>query len=474
MHQIFIHAENFTVFQEKQTWEIGRLNFLYGELATGKSSLFKLIELFPSNDQEMKEVKHFQSFGPHANFENILHDKSKPLKIAFEVRAEIGVFTQNYEFKPSKKQGEGELSHFTIVFNEEIVFEYINGDGQLFTLPTLNLFEAARDFLSKQEKDAPLAEDCPTRSELLIAIFRLADDSNFIGQAEREFFQRTPALKMRKKEPKQDNDLPFQDFFFQLFEITDFNGLDEFAESLSWFVRQCFSTLGLYFQRNILNTTQHFNRFAPTAFKKIEDGFKKLDEFEIFSDVKKINPIFKDFGLPRPIRSDINDSEGNNYGYSYLFEYANKKRVQYYQLSSTEQRKIFMLTQIISHHDMHSEFNFHNDYGWMYIDNLENLMPVVELGPFIKNLMKHFPKYYFFFETRGTHVESLTKELIQSKKIKKSEIRIYHFIKNKKKHTAYVSQHTITKRNEVFPSLYNTNRIEENWKRKIPNQLHFN
>ena len=407
-------------------------------------------------------------------FENILHDKSKPLKIAFEVRAEIGVFTQNYEFKPSEKQGEGELSHFTIVFNEEIVFEYINGDGQLFTLPTLNLFEAARDFLSKQEKDAPLAEDCPTRSELLIAVFRLADDSNFIGQAEREFFQRTPALKMRKKGPKQDSDLPFQDFFFQLFEITDFNGLDEFAESLSWFVRQCFSTLGLYFQRNILNTTQRFNRFAPTAFKKIEDGFKKLDEFEIFSEEKKITPIFKDFGLPKPIRSEINDSEGNNYGYSYLFEYANKKRVQYYQLSSTEQRKIFMLTQIISHHDMHSEFNFHNDYGWMYIDNLENLMPVAELGPFIKNLIKHFPKYYFFFETRGTHVESLTKELIRSKKIKKSEIRIYHFIKNKKKHTAYVSQHTITKRNEVFPSLYNTNKIEENWKRKIPAQLHFN
>jgi hypothetical protein len=279
---------------------------------------------------------------------------------------------------------------------------------------------------------------------------------------------------MRKKGPKQDSDQPFQDFFFQLFEITDFNGLDEFAESLSWFVRQCFSTLGLYFQRNILNTTQNFNRFAPTAFKKIEDGFKKLDEFEIFADEKKINPIFKDFGLPMPIRSEIIDSEGNNYGYSYLFEYANKKRVQYYQLSSTEQRKIFMLTQIISHHDMHSEFNFHNDYGWMYIDNLENLMPVNELGPFIKNLFKHFPKYYFFFETRGTHVESLTKELIRSKKIKKSEIRIYHFIKNKKNHTAYVSQHTITKRNEVFPSLYNTNRIEENWKRKIPLQLHFN
>ncbi|MFM2315789.1 MAG: hypothetical protein RLZZ155_121, partial [Bacteroidota bacterium] len=457
-----------------QTWEIGRLNFFYGELATGKSSLIKLLELFPSNEQEMKEVKYFQSFGPYANFENILHDKNKPLKIAFEVRAEIGVFTQTYEFKPAQKKNEAVLSNFNIIFNEEIVFEYTNGDGQLFTLPTLNLFEAARDFLSRKEKDAPLAEDCPTRSELLIAVFRLADDSNFIGQAEREFFQRTPALKMRKKAPKQETDLPFEDYFFQLFEITEFNGLTDFAESLSWFIRHCFSTLGLYFQRNILNTTHNYNRFSPTAFKRIEDGYKKLDDFEILSDTKKISPIFKDFGLPKLIKTEINDSEGNNYGYSYLFEYANKKRVQYYQLSSTEQRKVFMLTQIIAHADMHCEFNFHNDLGWMYIDNLENLMPVNELGSFIKNLFKHFPKYYFFFETRGTHVESLTKELIRSRKIKKSDIRIYHFIKNKKNHTSHVSQHTVTKRNEVFPSLYNAHRIEENWKRKIPLQLHFN
>ncbi len=317
MHKIFIHAENFTVFQEKQTWEIGRLNFLYGELATGKSSLIKLLELFPINEQEMKEVKYFQSFGPYANFENILHDKSKPLKIACEVRAEIGVFTQTYEFSYAQNKNEAVLSNFNIIFNEETVFEYTNGDGQLYTLPTLNLFEAARNFLSKQEKKAPLAEDCATRSELLIAVFRLADDSNFIGQAEREFFQCTPALKMRKKVPKQETDLPFDDFFFQLFEITEFNGLNEFAETLSWFVRQCFSTLGLYFQRNILNTTQNYNRFAPTAFKKIEEGYKKLDDYEIFSDTKKITPIFKDFGLPKPIKSEINDSEGNNYGYSY-------------------------------------------------------------------------------------------------------------------------------------------------------------
>ena len=474
MHQIFIHAENFTVFQEKQTWEIGRLNFLYGELATGKSSLIKLLELFPSNEQEMKEVKYFQSFGPYANFENILHDKSKPLKIAFEVRAEIGVFTQTYEFLPSEMKNEAVLSNFNVIFNEETVFEYTNGDGQLFTLPTLNLFEAARGFLSKQEKDVPLADDCPTRSELLIAVFRLADDSNLIGQAEREFFQRTPALKMKKNASEEEKNQPFSELYFQLFEITEFNGLDEFAESLSWFVRQCFSTMGLYFQRNILNTTHNFNRFSPTAFKKIEDGYKKLDDFEILSDKKKITPIFKDFGLPTPIKSEINDSEGNNYGYSYLFEYPNNKRVQYYQLSSTEQRRIFLITQIIAHQQTHCEFDFHNDYGWMYLDNLENIIPVVEIGTFIKNLLKHFPKYYYFFETRGTHVESLTKELIRSRKIKKSDIRIYHFIKNKKNHTSHVSLHTVTKRNEVSPSLYNANRIKDNWKRKIPLQLHFN
>jgi hypothetical protein len=279
---------------------------------------------------------------------------------------------------------------------------------------------------------------------------------------------------MRKKGPKQESDLPFEDFFFQLFEISEFNGLSEFAESLSWFIRQCFSTLGLYFQRNLLNTTKNYNRFTPTAFKTIEDGFKKLDDFEIFSDTKTITPIFKDFGLPKPIKSEVNDSEGNNYGYSYLFEYPNKKRVQYYQLSSSEQRKIFLLTQIIAHQHMHSEFNFHNDYGWMYLDNLENLIPVDQLGIFIKNILKHFPNYNYFFETRGTHIETLTKELIRSKKIKKSEIQIYHFVKNKKNCTSQVSQHRISKRNEVFPPLYNTNKINENWKKKIPAQLHFN
>jgi hypothetical protein len=110
----------------------------------------------------------------------------------------------------------------------------------------------------------------------------------------------------------------------------------------------------------------------------------------------------------------------------------------------------------------------------MYLDNLENLISVAELDTFIKNLLKHFPNYNYFFETRGTHIEALTKELIRSKKVKKSDIRIYHFIKNKKNHTSHVSQHTVSKRNEVFPSLYNTNKINENWKKKIPAQLHFN
>ena len=47
-------------------------------------------------------------------------------------------------------------------------------------------------------------------------------------------------------------------------------------------------------------------------------------------------------------------------------------------------------------------------------------------------------------------------------------------IKNKKNHTSHVSQHTVSKRNEVFPSLYNANKNNVNWKKKIPLQLHFN
>ena len=100
MTKLIIHAENFTVFKEKQSWEIGRYNFLYGESSTGKSSLIKLLELFPSNDQEMKVVKNFDSFGPYANFQNILHDSSKPLKISFEIHSPIGVVHQSYVFKP--------------------------------------------------------------------------------------------------------------------------------------------------------------------------------------------------------------------------------------------------------------------------------------------------------------------------------------------------------------------------------------
>ena len=121
MNKLIIHAENFTVFREKQSWEIGKYNFLYGELASGKSSLIKLLELFPSNDQEMKVVNNFQSFGPYANFQNILHDKSKPLNIGFEVHSPFGIISQTYQFKPDKNEKNAILYEFNIYFNNELV-----------------------------------------------------------------------------------------------------------------------------------------------------------------------------------------------------------------------------------------------------------------------------------------------------------------------------------------------------------------
>lgn len=474
MLKLFIHAENFTLFHEKQTWEIGRLNFLVGELATGKSSLIKLLELFPLNDQEMKEVKRFTSFSPYANFKNLVNDLNKPLKIAFEMHSAIGIYHQTYEFKPAQNEREAVLANFQIIFNEELVFDYTNGDGQLFTQPTLNLFETARNFLLAQAREQPLTPHCVTRSELLGAVFRLADESTFIGEVEKEFLQRTPALKMRKKEPRKEGEPPFADFFFQLFEISDFNGLDEFAESLSWYIRQSFSTMGMFFQRTLLNTSQNHNPFHPIAFKKIEDGYRNLVEFEKYFDLKKTSKILKDFGLPQLIQADINDGEGNNYGYTFLFEYANKKRVQYFQLSATEQKKIHLLTQIISHDQMQFEMDFHNDYGWISIDNLENIIPTQDQASFIKKLLKHFPKYYYFLEIRGAQIESLSHELILSKKIKKSEIKIYHFIKNKMNLTSRVSKHVITSKNNVFPPLLKNTTSPTNWKKNIARQLHFN
>jgi AAA15 family ATPase/GTPase len=116
MLKLFIHAENFTLFHEKQTWEIGRLNFLVGELATGKSSLIKLLELFPLNDQEMKEVKRFTSFSPYANFKNLVNDFNKPLKIAFEMHSEIGIYHQTYEFKPAQNEREAVLANFPLIY----------------------------------------------------------------------------------------------------------------------------------------------------------------------------------------------------------------------------------------------------------------------------------------------------------------------------------------------------------------------
>jgi len=472
MNKLIIHAENFTLFREKQSWEIGKYNFLFGELASGKSSLIKLLELFPTNDPEMKELKNFLAFGPYANFQSILNDTTKPLKIGFEIHAPFGVVKQTYEFAPDRRPYQAILANFKILFNDDVVFNYRPEEGQLYTLPTLELFEAAKNYLSNQEKKAPIPKECSSRSELLSPIFQLAEDSSSFGEIEREFLQRTPTLQMKKKDA--DKGTPFSDNFFQLFEITEFNGLSDFAESLSWFIRQSFSCMGMYLGRNILNTMQPHNRFSPVAFNRIEDGYKRLDDFTHFTDMKKLQVILKDFNLPKLTKSEIFDIEGNVYGYSHLFEYSKKKKVQYFQLSSMEQKKIFLLTQIMSHQNLHSAFDFHTDHGWMYIDNLENLVPIDELATFIKMLCKHFPQYQFFFETRGTHFEKLTKELLHSKKIKKSDIRIFHFVKNKKNYTSHVSKHIISKRNEVYPPLFKTPSTLTNWKKQIPKQLHFN
>jgi hypothetical protein len=474
MNKLIIHAENFTVFKEKQSWEIGKYNFLFGEAASGKSSLINLLELFPSNHQEMKVVKDFKSFGPFANFQNILHDSSKPLKIAFEIHSPFGVVYQSYVFKPDSINTQAVLSDFKIEFNQELVFHYENEDGHLYTLPTINLFEAARNYIAGIDKMKTLPPDCPLHSELLSAIFRLVDDASCIGEVEREFFKRTPMLQMKKKQPNPDAETPWFDYFFHLFEITDFNGLDDFAESLSWFVRQSFSNMGSYFNRNILNTTKPFNHFIPTDFRMIEMRYKKYEEVPLFSNQVRISQLFQDFGLPKIIRSDVIDRETNNYGYSYLFHYRNGKTVQFYQLSSMERNLIQLITQILSHELHHREFVYHNDPGWMYIDNIESLVPQNEIPSFIKKINKHFPHYIFFFETRNSHFQNLIKQLIIENGAKKSDVRIYHFVKVKRNNHSVVTKHMITKRNEIVPTLSTYSNLLVNWKKIIPQEVYFN
>ena len=474
MNKLIIHAENFTVFKEKQSWEIGKYNFLFGEAASGKSSLINLLELFPSNHQEMKVVKDFQSFGSFANFQNILHDSSKPLKIAFEIYSPFGVVNQSYLFKPDSINTQAVLSDFKIEFNQELVFHYENEDGQLYTLPTIKLFEAARNYIEGIDKTKTLPTDCPIHSELLSAIFRLVDDTSCIGEVEREFFKRTPTLKMKKKEPNPDPESTWFEFFFHLFEINDFNGLDEFAESLSWFVRQSFSNMGSYFNRNILNTMRPFNHFVPADFRLIEVRYRKFDEVPLFSNQVRISQLFKDFGLPEIMRSDILDSEKNNYGYSYLFQYRNKKKVQFYQLSSMEKKMILLITQILTHELHHREFVYHNDPGWMYLDNIESFVPANDVASFIKKITKHFPHYIFFFESRNSHFQNIVKQIILEKGAKKSDVRIYHFIKNQRSSSSKVNRHWITKKNEIFPSLSTNANILVNWKKVIQQEVHFN
>jgi hypothetical protein len=93
---------------------------------------------------------------------------------------------------------------------------------------------------------------------------------------------------------------------------------------------------------------------------------------------------------------------------------------------------------------------------------------------FIKTLKKHFPEHSFLFETQNKNIKNLAIELQKSRSTKKTDITIYHFLKNKKNNTSHVSKHGLTRRNEIFPPLYNPNKIDQNWKKKIPSQLHFN
>ncbi|MFA9221505.1 MAG: AAA family ATPase, partial [Sediminibacterium sp.] len=112
MNRLIIHAENFTVFQEKQSWEIKKLNFFYGETATGKSSLIKLVELFSAAEFETRDLTKFDPFGPFANFSNILFDKSKPLRVSFEITNALGKITYSYEIELCKKTNTGLIANF--------------------------------------------------------------------------------------------------------------------------------------------------------------------------------------------------------------------------------------------------------------------------------------------------------------------------------------------------------------------------
>lgn len=473
MNRLIIHAENFTVFQEKQSWEIKKLNFFYGEAGTGKSSLIKLIELFSAAEFETRDLTNFDPFGPFANFSNILFDKNKPLRVAFEITNAIGIITYSYEIELCKKSNTGLIANFDIIFNDQVVFNFGHGDGRLYTMPMVELYRSAKALRQEESSKSIDEENSALATVFLSPLIGLAHKSTIIGEAEIEFLQRNPELPMKKAEESNDQGHFFPNML-ELFEIQDFNLLDEFIESVSFFISNCFHAVGSYIGRNLVNTAYSDMRFNGAKFfepsRSNYHTFPSNDKI----DEKKLNALLKDLQLPTVLKLDVFDSEGAKCGHTYYFEYTGKKRVQYYQLSSMEQKQFNFLFILLEHESYHNKYNFFPDKPLLFINNLEQLVSETNGLHFVKTLKKHFPFHSFLFETQNKNFENLAIELQKSRGFKKTDVTIYHFQKNKKNNTSHVSKHGLTRRNEIFPPLYNPNKINTNWKKKIPLQLHFN
>jgi hypothetical protein len=473
MNKLIIHAENFTVFKEKQTWEIKKLNFFYGETGTGKSSLIKLIELFSAAEFETRDLTNFDPFGPYANFANILFDMSKPLRVSFEITNALGRIVYSYEIELCKKTNTGLIANFDVIFNDQVIFNFGHGDGRLYTLPMVELYKCVKALRQEESSKSIDEENSAMATVFLSPLIGLAHKSIFIGEAEIEFLQRTPELPMKKSEESNDHGQFFPNMM-ELFEINDFNSLDEFIESVSFFISNCFHAVGSYVGRNLVNTAYADQRFHGSKFfEPVRSNYHTFPSNDKI-DEKKLNVVVKDLHLPTIIKLDVFDSEGAKCGYTYYFEYKGNKRVQFHQLSSMEQKQFAFLNILLEHESYHNKYNFYPDKPLLFINNLEQLASETSGLHFIKTLKKHFPFHSFLFETQNKNFENLAVELQKSKGIKKRDVAIYHFQKNKKNNTSHVSKHGLTRRNEIFPPLYNPNKINENWKKKIPFQLHFN
>jgi len=70
---------------------------------------------------------------------------------------------------------------------------------------------------------------------------------------------------MKKSDQSNDNGHFFPNML-ELFEINDFNSLDEFIESVSFFISNCFHAVGSYVGRNLVNTAYADQRFQGSKF----------------------------------------------------------------------------------------------------------------------------------------------------------------------------------------------------------------